>query len=202
MGECLVFPSLNGGDDSPLIPEGKYEMSYVSHATWRFMGKQPKVVIYFSIVDPGYIGVIVPAYYNVISTTGKPGKNGRFKTAKKSNLVRDYYSIFPNESLSRFDRLPLTNLKNVIVHILVVLLLLISEGNSQIAFNSDGYFEAPGFRFLVYQNETLGMRLGGLEMILHQKIGHILWSKQAPRNDMRRLCCQHMAHTVKPCVLP
>jgi len=24
MGECLVFPSLNGGDDSPLIPEGKY----------------------------------------------------------------------------------------------------------------------------------------------------------------------------------
>ena len=116
MGECLVFRSLNGGDDSPLIPEGKYEMSYVSHTTWRFMGKQPKVVIYFSIVDPGYIGVIVPAYYNVISTTGKPGKNGRFKTAKKSNLVRDFYSIFPNESPSRFDRLPLTNLKNVIVH--------------------------------------------------------------------------------------
>ncbi len=114
MGECLAFPS-NEGDDSPLIPEGKYEMSYVGHSTWLFMGRQPKVVISFSIVDPGYVGIILPAYYNAKHTIGKRGRNGQFKAAKKGNLLRDFYSIFPNEPVTRLDRLPLTKLKNSLV---------------------------------------------------------------------------------------
>ena len=57
--------------------------------------------------------------------------------------------------------------KVVTVRVLVILFLLLSTSHAQITLNPDGYFEAPGFRFLVYQNETLGMRLGGLEMILH-----------------------------------
>ena len=41
--------------------------------------------------------------------------------------------------------------------------------HSQIKLDQGGYFKAPGFRFLVYQNDYIGGRLGGLEMILQGK---------------------------------
>jgi hypothetical protein len=116
MGECVAFPTEIGGDDSPLIPEGKYEMAYASHHTWIFMGRQPKVVIRFCVIDPGeYFGVIIPAYYNVQRTIGKRQRNGRFKASKRSNLVRDFYRVFPKEPLVRLDRLPLTKLNTTTV---------------------------------------------------------------------------------------
>ena len=113
MGECLAFPKIDGGDDSPLIPEGKYEMAYVDHSTWTFFGRQPKVVIRFNVIDPGdYFGAIIPAYYNVQRTIGKRGRNGKFQASKRSNLVRDFYRVFPKEPLVRLDRLPLTKLSS------------------------------------------------------------------------------------------
>ena len=116
MGECLPFPTDIGGDDSPLIPEGKYELAFVDYSTWIFLGKQPKAVIRFRIVDPGeYFGLIIPAYYNVERIIGKRGRNGRFKSTKRSNLVRDYYRVFPKDPLMRLDRIPLSKLKTIIV---------------------------------------------------------------------------------------
>ena len=50
-----------------------------------------------------------------------------------------------------------------------MLLLFPITGYSQITLQPGGYFDAPGFRFLVYQNNYLGGRLGGLEMILQGK---------------------------------
>ncbi len=73
------------GDESPLIPGGVYEMSYRNHATWMFMGRQPKVVIYFVIAEPGdFLGLVVPAYYPVVGHTGARGKSGKFKASKCS----------------------------------------------------------------------------------------------------------------------
>ena len=45
--------------------------------------------------------------------------------------------------------------------------LTASVGQAQIVLNSDGYFEGPGFDFLVYHNNYLGGRQGGLQMLLH-----------------------------------
>ena len=116
MGECIAFPKVIGGDDSPLILEGVYEMAYQYHVTWKFMGCQPKVVIYFSIIEFGdYFEIVLPAYYNVIKHTGKCGKSGNFKAAKKSYLVRDYCRALPSQPLPRLDRIPLSNLASVIV---------------------------------------------------------------------------------------
>ncbi len=116
MGECVALPLGIGGDDSPLIPEGKYEMAYVTYRTWLFMGRQAKVVIQFSVIDPGdYFGAIIPAYYNVERTIGKRERNGRFKAAKRSNLVRDFYRVFPTAPLTRLDRIPLTKLNTTTV---------------------------------------------------------------------------------------
>ena len=121
MGECISFPKMEAGEDSPLIPEGSYEMSYLYHTTWRFMGRQPKVVAYFVIMEPGeYFQVVLPAYYNAIKLIGKCCKNGGFKAAKKSYLVRDYCRVFPTQPLPRLDRIPLTRLESVIVRGTVV----------------------------------------------------------------------------------
>jgi len=53
--------------------------------------------------------------------------------------------------------------------IILLILLFSTVGYSQIKFQPDGYFKAPGFRFLVYQNDYIGGRLGGLEMVLQGK---------------------------------
>lgn len=116
MGECIQFPKVIEGDDSPLIPEGVYEMAYLFHKTWMFMGRQPKVVMYFSITEPGdYFGVVLPAYYNVVKHTGRCCKYGGFKAAKKSNLVRDFCRVFPTQPLPRLDRIPISRLESVLV---------------------------------------------------------------------------------------
>ena len=116
MGECLAFPANIEGDDSPLIPEGVYELGYVDHSTWMFMGRQPKVVIWFSVIDLGdYFGLVIPAYYNVDRFIGRRGRNGGFKARKKSNLVRDFYRVFPHHALTRLDRIPLSKFETVVI---------------------------------------------------------------------------------------
>ena len=116
MGECLAFPDGAGVDGSPLIPEGVYEMGYLSHSTWTFKGRAPKVVIYFRITDPGeFFGVVLPAYYGVTKHKGKYGKSGDFKAGKSSNLFRDFCRVFPDRPAPRLDRIPLSNLASVIV---------------------------------------------------------------------------------------
>jgi hypothetical protein len=118
MGKCIEFPKLteSGGDDSPLISEGKYELTYLYHTTWLFMGRQPKVVVYFAIMEPGeYFQVVLPAYYNAIKHIGRRCKYGNFKAAKKSNLVRDFCRIFPTQPLPRLDRIPMRKLESIVV---------------------------------------------------------------------------------------
>ena len=116
MGECIPFPSEVNTDDAPLIPEGIYQLAYVYHSTFLFMGRQPKVAIFFRIVDPGdYFGIALTAYYNVIKFIGNRGKSGGFKVAKRSSLARDYCRVFPTEPTPRLDRLPLSKMSNVII---------------------------------------------------------------------------------------
>ena len=116
MGECIALTHNIESDDSPLIPEGTYQMTYASHSTFMFMGRQPKVAIFFRIVDPGdYFGFEIPGYYNVLKLNGKRGKSGGFKVAKRSNLARDYCRVFPTEPTPRLDRLPLSKMANVLI---------------------------------------------------------------------------------------
>ena len=76
------------------------------------MGRQPKVALYFQIIEPGdSFEIILPAYYNVLRHIGKTGKNGGFKAAKKGNLVRDYCRALPTQPLPRLDRIPLSRLQ-------------------------------------------------------------------------------------------
>lgn len=66
----------------------------------------------------------------------------------------------------------MSRLKNSILKYIgfISMSLLFSVSSySQIKLQPDGYFDANGFRFLIYQNTYLGGRFGGLEMILNGK---------------------------------
>ena len=65
----------------------------------------------------------------------------------------------------------MTSLKITFICVISAILLSSFPGNllSQIELTKDGYFKAPGFRFLIYHNTYLGGRLGGLEMIMQGK---------------------------------
>jgi endoglucanase len=49
----------------------------------------------------------------------------------------------------------------------LLLVLAAASGQAQITLNPEGYFEGPGFNFLVYHNTYVGGRQGGLQMLLH-----------------------------------
>lgn len=102
--------------ESPLIPDGEYEVILESFCTWNFMGRQPKIMLEFRIVSPGeFFGLRVPGYYNVSKLIGKPGRNGRFKVAKRSNFVRDFARVFPDFTFTRFDRMPMSKLFGIVL---------------------------------------------------------------------------------------
>jgi hypothetical protein len=82
-------------DDFVLIPDGEHELQYLGHKTWLYMGRSPKIVVTFQIVSSGeHHGKIVFAYYNAMTITGKPRKNGRFTVGWRSDFMMDYATCF------------------------------------------------------------------------------------------------------------
>ncbi|MCK5705828.1 MAG: hypothetical protein KAI29_31980, partial [Cyclobacteriaceae bacterium] len=63
----------------------------------------------------------------------------------------------------------MNRLQAVLLNLISILLICSISIYSQIKLEEDGYFKAPGFRFLVYHNDYVGGRLGGLEMVLQGK---------------------------------
>lgn len=61
----------------------------------------------------------------------------------------------------------MANLKRCLRVSVVLLLLLPSVSLGQIELEPEGYFETPGFAFLIFHNDYLMGKRGGLEMFLH-----------------------------------
>jgi len=76
------------------IPPVEYEAAFVDFETRLLFGRQPKLYLWFSLITPGYIGIKLPRYYNVLSLSGKPRRGGRFKAGRKGNFVREYGRLF------------------------------------------------------------------------------------------------------------
>lgn len=101
-------------DMQPLIPPGTYLMRYVEHQTIRmFSGRQAKVVVRLEVCTNGFVGTKLERWYNVKELIGKPARFGRFRPGRSSDLVREFAGIF--DLPPRFDRIPLTKLKGVLL---------------------------------------------------------------------------------------
>lgn len=104
------------GEELPQIPEKVYDLGYVGFSTWMMMGKSPKLVIRFKIVELGeHFGLILSKYYGVKRLIGKPKKSGKYQVGRNSNFVRDYLTLFPDQPAKRLDQIPMSRFHNVII---------------------------------------------------------------------------------------
>jgi len=64
-------------------------------------------------------GVRIPKFYNARKLRGKPGKSGKFSVGRRSNLMMDFCSLFPEYGGRRMDRLPISYFKDKVFTISV-----------------------------------------------------------------------------------
>lgn len=98
------------GEDKPILPDGKYEASYLGHET-AFVFQNAKVFLRFRIVTPGdHFGKEVFRAYRATKLVGKPSKNGKFKLRRGSELFIDVARLL--DFKARPDRISLHSLKH------------------------------------------------------------------------------------------
>jgi hypothetical protein len=113
-GSCEVFPDGYIGRLLPLIPPGKYQVSFVEWWTGRLFGRSEKIALRFAICDPGeHFGVDVNRWYN-IALRGRIGRNGGFVAPFNGDLLREYVHLVG--SVRRNDRIALSKYRN---HVLI-----------------------------------------------------------------------------------
>jgi len=73
------------------ISPGTYQACFIGYETWaRCRGWDPRVVAVWRITEMGqYFDTVIPTYYRVLSISGKPRRNGRFRIGTRSRLFRD-----------------------------------------------------------------------------------------------------------------
>lgn len=97
-----------------LLPKGDYQLGLQHWSTYKAFGRQPKLVLWFKVLDMGqHFEAMVPRYFNVKRLIGKPGRSGRFAAAYSSDFVRDYARVMG--SRQRLDRFDLNGLRSLVV---------------------------------------------------------------------------------------
>lgn len=95
------------GEVPPLIPEGEYSLKFETWSTALMWGRQPKVVLSFTVTDYGpHFGTRLQRWYNVTRLIGKPGSRGRFKAGFSSEVLRELAACC--RPASRPDRVALS----------------------------------------------------------------------------------------------
>ena len=83
------------------------------------MFNTPKVFVHFEIVDLGpHHGLKLYRVFRVSELIGKPGRNGRFKLKKRSDLFLELCRLYQNQRV-RPDRISLRDLKGLILNVMV-----------------------------------------------------------------------------------
>lgn len=111
------------GDAAPLVPAGEYVGQFthsetaVLFKTKRFPGA-PKLFLHFRLVEIGpHNGTVLYRPYNVAALIGTPGRGGRFRASRRSDLVHELAIVYGRAF--RPDRINLQPLSRVLVRLLV-----------------------------------------------------------------------------------
>jgi hypothetical protein len=104
------------------VPAGEYSAILVGYETWaRYHGWTPRVVLVFTLVDAGFLGVSIPGYYKALRRVGKPRRNGHYLIGTRSRLYRDLARMLgrrppldhvPEEALDRAYRVVVRDVVN------------------------------------------------------------------------------------------
>lgn len=109
---CTTHELNNPADgDLVLIPKGWYESTLTNWKTGYLFGA-PKVVMMFTITDAGeHFGKVIPKYYNVKRLLKKQGIKGKFVAKPRGDLLKDWYSLYPDSPILRTDKIPMTKMQ-------------------------------------------------------------------------------------------
>jgi len=103
-----VLPNrLPGPDYFVHVPNGIYVVEFIGAEGTFFLGRAPKVVLWFLIAEGEHQGKRIPSYYNVESLNGRPGSRIRrpvFTIGWRAHLAVDMATLFPDEYSP--DKLP------------------------------------------------------------------------------------------------
>ena len=81
------------------VKPGRYEFKFQFFQTQLFMGRWPKLVLWFSILDYGdYNGGQLPRYGNLEKLKGKPGRSGKFVLGRYGDFYLEYLNLFDRPS--------------------------------------------------------------------------------------------------------
>jgi hypothetical protein len=106
----------NNNWKSPLVPDGRYDLGFIEFSTRLMNGRNPKLHLRFGITEIGdHFGVELTKYYGVNRAIGSIGINGGFQAGQKSNFLREFLTLFPDQQILRLDRIPMSCFKGVIV---------------------------------------------------------------------------------------
>jgi hypothetical protein len=75
------------GQDWPLLPDSEY-ITRVTHWETAYIFRTPRLFLHVQIVDGAHTGEKLFAAFAVRELVGRAGRGGRFKTSRRSKLVR------------------------------------------------------------------------------------------------------------------
>ena len=77
------------------VEPGSYELKFEYYETFFFLGRFPKVVLWFSILDFGeHNEKKLARYYNIEKIHGKPRRSGSFRFGRRSDFNKEYLKLF------------------------------------------------------------------------------------------------------------
>lgn len=99
----------------PLIPDGLYSITLHSYDFRSSFGR-PCLMLYFQLAElTEYKNCIFTKWFNVKYFIKSKNGKFKFKVAKRSDFPKFWKSVFPNQSIKRFDRFALNNLKGIVL---------------------------------------------------------------------------------------
>jgi len=99
------------GDRPALVTPRAYDLRYQFYETARMFGRAQKLILWFTIAEPGDdFDKPLPRYFNITRLIGKPQKYGQFKVGFNSDFLREYAKLFGVPK--RLDRIPMTAFDN------------------------------------------------------------------------------------------
>jgi hypothetical protein len=115
------------GDRPTLVTPRAYDLRYRSYETAKMFGRAQKLILMFTIAEPGDdFDKPLPRYFNITRLIGKPQKNGAFKVGFNSDFLREYAKLFGVPT--RLDRIPMSNFDGCFVRAKV---RTVATGNAQ-----------------------------------------------------------------------
>ncbi len=99
----------------PLIKDGSYSVVLHDYKFRNSFG-EPRLMLFFKLAEISeYQNCIFTKWFNIKYYTKSKNGKYKFKVSKRHDFPKFWRLVFPTESIKRFDRFALNNLKGIVL---------------------------------------------------------------------------------------